>query len=164
MTTTFARSQTDYVLNPDLRILRALVGLADHYSRDWCKPKQVKILDLARRFTGRIMSRRNLCRHLGALERDGWIERIRRHRRAPDGSLELHSTCYRIKRRARDALRALTDGWRQFLAPSPRARAINAVPKVAQTVVHTIPIVSNKAGAKTPAEWIEACRALIRAR
>lgn len=164
MTIHFSKAPTDYVLNPDLRILRALVGLADHYARDYCKPRQIKILELAKRFTGRIMSRRNLCRHLGALERDGWIERIRRHRRAKDGSLELHSTCYRIKRRSRDALRALNAGWREFLAPFPRARAISAVTKVAQSVVLPIQIVPNMRRKGAPDGWLENCLALIRAR
>jgi hypothetical protein len=46
------------------------------------------------RFTGRTISTRSLCRHLGALERDGWITRQRRHKTGSDGALELHSTLY----------------------------------------------------------------------
>lgn len=142
--TTVNTYDTNAVLVPDLRVIRVLVGLAEHWQREWCKPRQEKILELLERFTGRRMSRRNLNRHLLALERDGWIERIRRHRRAANGSLELHSTCYRIKRRSRDALRAITQSWSRFAAPRHRKSQNYAVPNTAHTVVHSLPMVVNK--------------------
>lgn len=82
------------VQNADSRILETLAGLAGHHGRTWCYPSQEKLLELLKRFTGRTMSRRHLCRHLKALERDGYLRRIRRHKRARNGSLWLRSTCY----------------------------------------------------------------------
>jgi len=161
--TTSSQPQTDYVVTPDLRVISILTGLADHFGREWCKPNQDKICELMKRFHGRIMSRRNLNRHLGALERDGWIERIRRHRRARDGSLELHSTCYRLKRRARNALAALHNGWRNFCAPAARRPRSPAVPNPAQSVVPPYPIVELQQYPATPAGYIDRMRALLRA-
>jgi hypothetical protein len=82
------------VINPDRSILVVLVGLAGRYGKTHCWPSQQKLLTLIREHTGRLLSRRTLNRHLKALERDLFIRRIRRHRRARNGSLELHSTCY----------------------------------------------------------------------
>jgi hypothetical protein len=85
--------------NPDVRIIEVLAGLACRYNKAYSFPSQDKILELLKRHTGRLMSRRTLNRHLAALERDGWVRRLRRHRRGQSGALELHSTLYHMLRR-----------------------------------------------------------------
>ncbi len=87
---------TRTVRNPDSRICEVLAGLAAHHHRYWCYPSQAKICELLQRFTGRIMSRRTLNRHLAALERDGQIRRKRRHHRDPHRGMVLRSTLYTI--------------------------------------------------------------------
>jgi len=84
----------------DLRVLDVLWQLAAHHARTWCYPNQATLLRLLRRFHARHMSRRTLNRHLHALERDGYIHRIRRHHRSPTGQLVLRSTVYTFLRRA----------------------------------------------------------------
>lgn len=90
----------DYVATPDFRLVVTLWGLATSHGKLWAYPSQTTLTALVRRFHGRALSRRSASRHLGALERDNWIRRVRRHRRARDGSLELHSTLYHLTRRA----------------------------------------------------------------
>jgi hypothetical protein len=120
------------VKNPDLRILEVLAGNAAHWNKTYSWPSQEKILDLLRRFTGRIMSRRTLNRHLNALQSMCYLRRIRRHRRNHAGQIEMHSTLYtvtarwlgRITRLAHRAVR-----W----TPNPRdPRRPTAVPFMAQ--------------------------------
>ena len=91
---------TRYVKTADLRVLDTLQGLAAHHNRTWCYPSLAKIRELLLRHTGRQMSVRTLIRHLNQLVRQGYVKRIRRHKRARNGSLELHSTCYVIIGRA----------------------------------------------------------------
>lgn len=85
---------------PDLRVIQTLTGLAAYHGKTYVMPSQRTIVRLLRQRTGRRMSPRTLNRHLTALERDGWIERVRRHKRGRTGALELHSTLYHLKRRA----------------------------------------------------------------
>lgn len=88
------------VQKPDLRLVQTLTGLAAHHGKTYCIPSQKTILHLVRVRTARVMSLSTLNRHLAALERDGWIQRVRRHKRGRTGALELHSTLYHLKRRA----------------------------------------------------------------
>lgn len=90
----------DYVATPDFRLVVVLWGLATTHSKLYAYPAQQTLLDLVRRFHGRQLSRRSANRHLGALQRDGWIQRIRRHRYRPGIGLEMHSTLYKFTRRA----------------------------------------------------------------
>jgi hypothetical protein len=108
----------DAVQNGDSRILETLTGLAAHHGRTWCYPSQDTLLRLLKDFTGRAMHRRTLNRHLAALERDGYVRRIRRHMRAKDGSLWLRSTCYvlagRWLARARRLFKAVQVAWANY--------------------------------------------------
>ena len=101
---------TDYALAPDFRLVNLLFGLAGRFGKLWCYPSQDKLCDLLSRFHGRTMSRRSVNRHLGGLVRDGWIRRVRRHRRGADGAIEMHSTLYVLTRRAVRCFVALRDG------------------------------------------------------
>jgi hypothetical protein len=99
------------VRHADRSILGVLAGLAAHHGKSSCWPSQEKLAQLVEQRAGRRMSLRTLNRHLAALERDLFIRRIRRHRRARNGSLELHSTCYVLCERG---VRALVDGARSI--------------------------------------------------
>lgn len=90
----------DYVRHPDMRILSLLAGHSASFKKLWSYPNQETICKLFVRLYGRDMSRRSLNRHLGALERQGYVQRVRRHKRARSGVLELHSTLYMLRRRA----------------------------------------------------------------
>src|SRR6266508_3494463 len=99
---------TDYVSKPDLRILDTLTGLCAHQGRLYTKVHYAKIIELVERFTGRRLSPRSLSRHLGALVRDGYIRRQRRHDTALTGELILRCSLYALCRRAVQRARNLT--------------------------------------------------------
>ncbi len=104
---------TDYVATPDMRILHVLARLCARHKKLYCYPSGQTIVEMVWKFTGRRMSRRTLWRHTGALERDGWIGRTRRHETGERGELVLHSTLYVLTRRALQMLRAtMSDVWR----------------------------------------------------
>jgi len=84
------------VKHPDLRICEVLAGLAAKYGKTYCYPSQTKLCELLKRFTGRVMSRRTLNRHLNALQRDMMISRRARMQRAKNGSLIMRSTLYHV--------------------------------------------------------------------
>lgn len=121
------------VQNPDLRLVQTLTGLAAHHGKTYCIPNQQTILHLMKQHTGRHMATRTLNRHLGALERDGWLERVRRHKRGRTGALELHSTLYRLKRRclAWVAKTAVTAA--KLLRRFAQVLDLSAVPLLAQS-------------------------------
>lgn len=97
--TTAGRLSPLYVSTADLRVLCVLWGLARKFKKNYVFPSQVTLQRLVASFTGRGMCRRTMNYHLGALERDGYIERQRRHRKLANGELDLHSTMYFLKRR-----------------------------------------------------------------
>lgn len=138
---------TDYALHPDFRLVNLLFGLAARYGKLWCYPCQDKLCDLLTRFHGRAMSRRTLNRHLGGLVRDGWLKRVRRHRRGDTGALELHSTLYVLSRRALRAFASLRAGLR-FLGRGPGESA-HAV-RCARSGTISVPVVQNKCLAAPP--------------
>jgi DNA-binding transcriptional ArsR family regulator len=74
--------------------METIQGLAARYGRTWCYPTQETLRELVRRFTGRTMSRRTLCRHLRALVEQGYLHRIRRHYRDPRRGFVMRSTVY----------------------------------------------------------------------
>lgn len=80
-----------------MRILMVLAGLAGHHKKTWCFPNQLTIIKLMQQHYRRVMSRRQLNRHLLTLETRGYIERVRRHKKSANGALELHSTLYKLK-------------------------------------------------------------------
>jgi hypothetical protein len=130
----------DYVRTPDLRILAVLVGLSAWLERTWCGVSQAKILQLLRDRYGREISRRHLNRHLGALQRDGYIRRIRRHKRAFGGRIDMHATAYAIRHRARRVLANLNPFLNREIARFRRLFALSAVTAPAQcgTPISTI--------------------------
>lgn len=85
---------------PQFIIVALLVNMAKHFKKGYAFPSQKRILELLQTRYSITMSRATLNRHLKALEKLGWFERIRRHTRARDGSLEMHSTLYRLSREA----------------------------------------------------------------
>jgi len=126
-----------YVRNADHRIVNVLAGLAAHFGKTWCKPSQDKILELLRTLHGRVMSRRSLNRHLGSLERDLLVRRIRRHKRGADGRLQLHSTVYVLLPRALQRLAKLIRWFRQFATRPSAPDDQSAVSLVAQNKTRT---------------------------
>lgn len=133
-------SGTDYVRTPDMRILAVLWGLAGHIGRTWCHPSQGKLCELVAKRYRRGISRRHLNRHLGALERDGYIRRIRRHRRGPGGRIDMHSTAYAIRLRTHRLFSQLAPALGRFKAHLERRFASSAVTDPAQcgTPISTI--------------------------
>ncbi len=126
-------SDTRTVKNPDSRICEVLAGLAAHHRRYWCYPSQTKICELLQRFTGRIMSKRTLNRHLAALERDGQIRRKRRHHHDKHRGMVLRSTLYTIAGRFLARIGRIVQAaarWRD------RAAAAAQAPRVPETAQH----------------------------
>lgn len=128
------------VRNPDQRIAEVLLGLMGWARKTYVYPSQLKILELLRSFTGRAMSRRTLCRHLRALERDGYLRRCRRLAERPAGQLHIRTTLYwpggRYLARAARLARGLM-GWskardqrdaQDAVAPRRRRGAIAGAP------------------------------------
>lgn len=109
------------VVNPDTRICEVLAGLAAHHRKTWCYPTQEKILQLLKQFTGRVMARRSLNRHLAALERDGQIRRIRRHHATKQHGWTMRSTLYVIGGRFLARMRRINQAVTRFLALGPNA-------------------------------------------
>jgi len=118
--------------NPDQRVLTYLTGLAGHHGRNYCWPSQNTIRRGLAARTGRSMSPRTLNRHLAALTRDGWVKRIRRHRRGKTGTLELHSTLYTFTRRTLAWLAAAARTAGRFLGQRAQVLDSFAVPSLAQ--------------------------------
>ena len=136
-----------YVVAPDFRLVNLLFGLATYHGKLWCYPSQDKLCDLLVRFHGRKMSRRTVNRHLGGLVRDGWLKRLRRHRRGATGELELHSTLYSFTRRAIRAFASLRSGLR-FLGTG--TRGARGASRCDSTGTISVPSVQSK-GAAPPA-------------
>ena len=151
---------TSLVQKPDLRIVQTLTGLAGHYGKEYVVPSQRTIVRLVKIHTGRSMSLRTLNRHLGALERDGWIQRLRRHKRGRTGKLELHSTLYRLRRRALAWLHGSAVAAAKILRNFAQAVDSYAVTITAQNT-NTLFDSSSSGGRKPPPpEWNALTRAL----
>lgn len=88
----------DMTLRPQMMILAVLVHLAKHYGKAYAYPSQETILKRLNEKYFVKMSRATLNRHLKALEMLGWFSRVQRHRKRADGSLEMHSTLYKLAR------------------------------------------------------------------
>jgi hypothetical protein len=91
---------TDYAINPDLRLIALIAGRARREKKNYCYPGQPWLCSHLGAWYGRAMSRRTVNRHLGALVRDNWIRRVRRHRVEKGRGLTFHSTLYFLGRRA----------------------------------------------------------------
>lgn len=133
-----APSLGNVVNHPDFRIMQIIAGLSNFYGRNHCIPTQGKILELLRRYTGRVMSRRTLNRHLRALEDSGYVRRIRRHavdKKQARGWV-MRSTCYipmwRYACRLRDDARRIA----KMLKISMKSESSIRVTKMAQYLEH----------------------------
>lgn len=80
----------------DSSILQGLVGVAKCHNKPYCFVSQNRQLELLQMYHSWNTSRRTLNRRLKKLEDAGYIERVRRHRRAADGHLILRSTLYKL--------------------------------------------------------------------
>ena len=87
-----------------LVVLQALLGIAKKHNRKYCWVSQKKLEELVGEFGGIWMSNRTLNRDLRFLEDDGWIERIRRLHRSPEGKLVFACTLYKFKAKVFNAL------------------------------------------------------------
>lgn len=154
---------TSLVQKPDLRIVQVLTGLAGHYGKSYCIPAQKTILHLVRTHTGRAMSPRTLNRHLGALERDGWIKRIRRHTKDKTGMLVLHSTLYHILRRSAAWLNSVARAAASFFRTRAYPLASSAVSKTAQYENPITTSSSSGVAKPPPPEWKDVVERLRRA-
>jgi len=81
----------------DGAILLTLGELSRRSGKGYCYPSQETVLKLCKRFYGVSRSRRSLNRHLKHLEQSNYFRRVRRHKRAGDGSLLLRSSLYILK-------------------------------------------------------------------
>lgn len=160
MTTTTAN---DYVRHPDTRILSLLAGHGASFKKLWTYPNQETICKLFNRIYQRDISRRSLNRHLGALEQQGYLKRVRRHRRSRSGALELHSTLYSLRRRAIRMLALLRSA---VALIGPRGRKFAGVGRCANPGTICDPSDQNnrqaplKAGGALPSNKDKALRAL----
>lgn len=87
------------VITGDYRIMSLLCGLAGHHKKRYVYPSQEWLLGKLEQFYGRDMSRSTLCRHMAALERDGYLKRTRRISRHPTKGMLFRSTLYQITRK-----------------------------------------------------------------
>lgn len=88
------------VINGDYRIISLLCGLGGYYKRRYVYPSQEWLLANLTKYYGRSMSRSTLCRHMAALERDGYLKRTKRHTYSPTLGILFRSTLYQITRKA----------------------------------------------------------------
>ncbi|RLC84245.1 MAG: hypothetical protein DRJ03_14815 [Chloroflexi bacterium] len=84
----------------DLAIIYTIQGLISTTGKNYCWPSQAKLLYLLKEFYGVVISRRTLNYHLRRLEDQGFISRIRRIKRRPDGTLSLSTSLYFLGKKA----------------------------------------------------------------
>lgn len=96
------------VLNGDYRIISLLCGLAGVHKKRYVFPSQEWILTKLSKFYARSMSRSTLCRHMAALERDGYLKRTKRHTSDKQGGILFRSTLYQITRKSLRFARYMT--------------------------------------------------------
>ena len=140
----------DYVATPDLRITLVIARLCWRFQKNYAYPKYKTIQAQVLQLTGRSISIRSLARHLGAIVRDGWLERRRRHRTAPDGSLQLHSTLYICTARTRRWLANLGATWWITSTAARNALIPLAVPVLADTPKEETYFYNNRAARAPP--------------
>lgn len=78
-------------------VLQALLGIAKKHNRKYCWVSQEKLAELVGTFGGIWVSNRTLNRDLRFLEDEGWIERVRRLHKSPEGKLVFACTLYKFK-------------------------------------------------------------------
>ena len=77
-------------------VMMTLFGVSKTYGKRYCYPSQKKVLELLERYHDFGISRRTLNRDLRELEDEGFIKRIRRHRRLKSGGILFSSTLYKF--------------------------------------------------------------------
>jgi len=140
----------DYVATPDMRILHVLARLCARHEKLYCYPSGQTIVELVWKFTGRRMSRRTLWRHTGAMERDGWLGRTRRHETGDQGQLVCHSTLYVLTRRALKYLRATISNVWNWSTGAAKSLIHIAVTEVAERLARESKSHSNRAARAPP--------------
>lgn len=120
------------VRRPDVRICTLLMQLAGHYRKHYCHPTQAKLIELMRRFTGLVLSRRQLNRHLNALQDMGYLHRMRRHEHHRHRGFVMRSTLYRIGGRFLSQLRTAHVGLQRFRESLEKSALSIRVPRAAQ--------------------------------
>lgn len=153
MVTTLTRTGASYVLNPRLDFISLLVNSARYHGKDYSFMSHEYIRQAYHRTTGHDIGERALNNHLGALERDGYFARVRRHVRGPDGSLILHSTLYRLKRRAWGYWRRLAGIASRAGMPPSQVLDSSAVQESAQYQRPTQDYSPAQHPKEPPAEW-----------
>lgn len=102
-------------------VLDTLVGIGRKNGKGYCYPSQKSILELMKRFHNMEFSRRTLNRELKFLELEGYIKRVRRHRRGSDGRMKFASTLYKFTGKLFNLLvskgKALKRLWEVFRVP-----------------------------------------------
>jgi len=83
-----------------LSVLQAYTYLARRAGKGYTQISQKKMLDILVRFYECDISRRTLNRVLNQLESEGMIRRIRRHKKAPNGKIQFHTTLIVLKKKA----------------------------------------------------------------
>jgi hypothetical protein len=134
MIDTATATGNDYVQKPDFRILDMLARICAKHGKLYCYPSHQTIAELVFKFTGRSISTRSLSRHLGALERDGWLARTRRHTTGKAGELELHSTLYLLTKRTVKFCRSLGIKLWNFSLPAAKSLISIALPLLAENL------------------------------
>lgn len=140
-----ATAPANKVINPDLRICALLMQLAGHHQLHYCHPSQAKIIELLKQFTGRVMSRRTLNRHLAALCELGYLRRTRRHQYHRRRGFLLRSTLYHIGGRYLAQLRNMARGVQKFRDSLERSSASIRVPASAQYAKSLLKILVSRA-------------------
>jgi DNA-binding transcriptional ArsR family regulator len=116
----------------DVRIATTLLQLAGYHNKHYCHPSQAKLCELLERFTGLRISRRHLCRHLNALQDQGYVHRQRRHHFDKKKGFVMCSTLYRIGARYLQQLRNVTRGVARYRDSLEKTASSIRVPRAAQ--------------------------------
>lgn len=98
---------------PNLHIILALLHFCKRHKRNYAFPSQDTILWYLKTTYRLIICRRTLCYHMRALERSGYLKRVRRHHRSRRLGMVFRSTLYSV---SRSALRLLS-GKKTSVAP-----------------------------------------------
>lgn len=77
-------------------VIDYLVSSCRHYGKNYCYPARETIVKNCREWYGVRMSTRSLDRILPRLEAEGWIRKVCRHKKLPDGKWEFRSTLYEL--------------------------------------------------------------------
>lgn len=100
MSACIAERDFSRVKNPSFALLHQIAAAIAYFRKRYCYPSQDELRARVARHCGWRVSLRTLNRHLKALEQDGYITRLRRHRNVKGKGLEMHSTLYTLTAKA----------------------------------------------------------------